>query len=207
MIYDSVEEANNRLGATVVTYEGRPVYVQEVIPHDDGVMRVKFREFPFSGDLIRKKINSPAFKRFETIPLGFMNLFAAGRRHAVFCERTPNRQRRQGLSGDTFSSSSLIGERGVGFSDAITTDAFREMVLGEYPPYDEVLSRLVPNSSIAVDREFAVLRTPEGYTNVYHKRDNIGVVIRGNLYLRPDRRFMVESIQENPNLPNRVEVM
>lgn len=207
MLYDSIEEANNRLGSTVVTYEGRPVYVQEVIPHDDGVMRVKFREFPFRGDLVRKKINSPAFKRFETIPLGFMNLFSNGRRHTTFCERTPNRQRRQGLSGDTFSSSSLIGERGVGFSDSISADAFREMVLGEYPTYDEALGRLVPNSSIAVDREFAVLRTPEGYTHVYHKRDNIGVVIRGNLYLRPDRRFMIESIQENANLPNRVEVM
>lgn len=206
MIYDSLEEAQNRLGQTIVTYEGRPVYVALVEPHPDETMRLRITEWPFSGAPVRKKINSPAFNRFQTPPLGFANYFRDGLTHTSYCERIPARQRHQGLCANVFSGSSLVGHD-LNWARFYTSDAFREMVMGEYPAWDDAVARLVPNSSIAVDREFAVMMTPEGFVHFYYKRDVIGICFRGLVYLRQDRQYMMEAIIENPNLPNRIEVM
>lgn len=209
LVYDSVDEAQRRLVGTVVTYDGQPVQINDVRSHPDGILRVSFQPWPFDGrdPDVRKKINSPLFKRFVTPPLGFCNYFSGRSANCFWTERVSARTQRQGLSSDTFNASALQSGDRVSYGALISSDAFREMVTGEFPSYADALARLVPNSSIAVDRNFALAKTPGSYVFLYHRKEEIGIVLRDSLYLRNDRQHMLESISENPVLPDRVEVM
>jgi hypothetical protein len=206
LTYDSVHEAENRLTGTVVTYDGQPVQVTGVESHEDGVMRLYIREFPFNGAPVRKKINSPSFKRFQTPPLGYCNYFNAGSPHSLWCERLSPRSRRQGLCDEKFSATDRDGRRQT-LARLQGSDAFREMIVGEYPAHDAVLDRLVPNSSIAVDRDFAFEMAPDGFTKLVWRRETIALVVRDGLFLRNDRQHLRETIADCRNLPNRVEVL
>lgn len=206
MVYDSVDEALNRIGGTIVTYEGRPVRIENVENHADGILRVQMREFPYRGDLIRKTINSPAFKRFVTPPLGYCNYFERENANVLWCERTSNRSRRQGLCGEVFNAVTHQGYR-VEFDRLSRSEAFREMITGEYPAFDDVLARLFPNSSIGVSRDFALGMGPEGFTYLYWRRDSVGLVVRGNIMLRNDKQHLIETLRDCPALPDRVEIL
>ena len=85
--------------------------------------------------------------------------------------------------------------------------SFIEMVAGEYPTFDEALERLIPASSIAVSREFALRMTSIGSVILYYKRTQVGSVFRGQLYLSPGSQYLLESIIEEPNLPSNVEIL
>jgi hypothetical protein len=209
LTYDSVEEAQRRLVGTIVTYDGQPVQVNDVRSHPDGILRVSFSAWPFDGREpdVRKMINSPLFKRFVTPPLGFCNYFSGRSANCFWTERVSARTQRQGLSSDTFNASALQSGDRANYSAIVASDGFREMVCGEYPTYADALARLVPNSSIAVDRNFALAKSAGSYVFLHHRREEVGIVLRETLYLRNDRQHMLESIVENPVLPDRVEVM
>ena len=209
LTYDSVDEAQRRLMGTIVTYDGQPVQITDVSAHPDGVMRVHFMAWPFDGrdGTVRKKINSSLFKRFVTPPLGFCNYFSPRSANCFWTERVSARTQRQGLYSDTFNCAALQSGDRANYATIVASDGFREMVTGEYPTYADALARLVPNSSIAVDRNFAVAKSAGSYVFLYHRREEVGIVLRDSLYLRNDRQHMLESIVENPVLPDRVEVM
>lgn len=208
MLYDSLEEANNRLLNTIVTYAGEPVYIAQISTvRGQPDFDILYYNFPFDGTSTgRARASDPLFKGFQSPRLGFCNYFTRTP-NAAWCERVPSRQRRQGLSSETFAGVTVGGGNRVPWEEVYPSDAFREMVRGEYPPLDTVLERLIPSSCIAVDREFAIRMTSGGYTFLYYKKDEVGVFIRDNLYLRADRQHLIEMITEHPNLPNRVEVM
>lgn len=207
LIYDSVDEANNRLANTVVTYEGRPVWIDGARNHADGVIRLNMIEHPFNSDVVRKRIDSPAFNRFRSPPLGFCNYFDSGSRHVLFCQRTSPRSRRQGLCSDNLRAEYLLTGNRERFDRIYRSEAFKEMIEGSYPEFDEVMRLLVPDSSIAVDREFALLRSKVGFTTLMYKTVEAGIIFRGNLYLSPDHQYLTEMIMENRNLPDRIEIL
>ena len=206
LTYDSVDEANNRLQGTIVTYDSKPVKVANVESHADGVMRVQIVEFPYNGGPVRKKIDSPAFRRFQTPPLGYLNYFTGGSPHVLWCERVSSRTRRQGLCDETFNAVTSTGQR-QSLNRVSSSEAFREMIAGEYPAYDTVLDRIVPNSSIAVDRDFSFEADAGGFVKLIWRREPIALMIRDGLFLRNDRQHLVETIAECRNLPNRLEVL
>lgn len=206
LTYDSVEEANNRLAGTIVTYEDRPVRISEIVSHADGILRVIFNEFPYNGAPVRRMINSPGFKRFRTPPLGYCNYFDRDQSHALWCERVSARSRRQGLCEEVFNAVSEFGGR-AGFRQLSSSEAFREMVVGEYPSFDAVMGRLVPDSTIAVDRDFAVQAGTHGFRYLMYRRDTVALIVRESILLRNDRQHLLETIAECPRLPNRVEVL
>ena len=206
LTYDSVDEATNRLYGTIVTYEGRPVKVMGVEPHADGVMRVQIVEFPYTGNPVRKMINASGFRRFQTPPLGYLNYFTGGSPHVLWCERVSSRTRRQGLCDESFNATTHGGQRQT-LNRVGGSEAFREMIAGEYPTYDTVLGRIVPNSSIAVDRDFAFEADAGGFVKLVWRREPIALMIRDGLFLRNDRQHLVETISDCRNLPNRLEVL
>lgn len=214
LMYDSADEANNRLAGTIVSYDGEPVYIRDAQNHADGCIRLSMIPHPFNGSATRKRIDSPAFNKFRPIPLGFCNFFTpGGNRHVTWCERTSPRSRRQGLCSDnvrmiTLSPGGSGGMRGIRLEGAFSgSDAFREMVTGQYPSFDLVLRTLVPDSSIAVSREFALRRGKMNLVTLHHKLEEVGVVFRGQLFLSNDHQFLMETIVEERNLPNRVEIL
>lgn len=211
MVYDSVEEANNRIVGTIVTYDGRPVQVVSAEDHEDGIIRLRIREFPFNGrerggEDTRKKINSPLFRRFVTPPLGYCNYFERDNASAIWCERVSARTRRQGLCGEVFNGVSHQGYR-VEFDALSRSEAFREMIAGEYPSFDDALGRLFPNSCIAISRDFALHMGVEGFTYLYWRRDPVALVVRGAIMLRNDKQHLIETLRDCRALPDRVEIL
>lgn len=219
--YDSQEEARFRLANTVVEYDGEAVYVSSVENHDDGVLRVKIVNMPLDaavaggGKAQRKLINSPKFRRFQTVKMGWCNHFENGMTQASFVERTPVRRSKQGLSAEAYAASlphpNRDGGRGLmrsslSFNQAIHSVAFCEMVRGEYPTYEDTIKMLVNNSSIAVSHDFLIQRSGEGLLRLWYKKDIVGTIVRGQIFLFENFGYLRETIMADKQMPNDVEV-
>lgn len=231
-IYDNLEEAQFRLAGTVVTYDSKPCYVQNVEEHRDGIIRLQIVPLPHNvgrgvrenrddidedsnlfpaGALIRKKINSPKFNRFRTMPLGYMNYFDNGRNGARvtmahYVERIPVRRSKQGLSQEGCRMKTVTEQMQVTFAGMIASQAFYEMAIGEYPSYEEAYQRLVTGSCIAVTRDFAVYRDQDGFPYLLHQNKKIGICSRDTVTLGRNFQYMREEIVETECLPRNVAV-
>ena len=206
-MYATREEARNRLGSTIVAYGGEPLKIIDVTGRDGGALSLTTFPWPFDGSRSdSKRIDDPLFASFRTPRLGFANYYERSNTHAVWCHRTPARRMNQGLVNGNFNAVS-IGVRATRFPlDTIaSSDAFREMIAGEYPDWETALGTLVPDSSIAVAREFALLMSSEGYVTIYHRRDPLGLVMRGVIYLREDRQYAREMLSECDRIPNDIQ--
>lgn len=208
-MYATLEEARNRLLSTVVVRDGQPVYVTDIAGRD-GAVELVVRSWPFNGRATSATVRAddPSFNRFVTPPLGFANYFVNGHRHSLWCTRTPVRRMQQGLIDGNFTATA-IGPQAMRFNleQLRPTDAFVEMIRGEYPSFDVALAALVPDSSIAVTRSYALLMSAEGYTTLYEGRDPLGLVMRGAIYLRSDRLYAREAVLECDALPNDVQTL
>jgi len=207
-MYTTREEARNRLGGTIVTYDGQPLKVLDVGGRDGAGVTLTCLNWPFDGNTapMSKSVADPLFKGFQTPRLGFANYFERGNAHAIWCHRIPARRMQQGLINGNFNAVSL-GMRALKLNlDVLaSSEAFREMVAGEYPSFETAISTLVPDSSIAVAREFALMMSPEGYVTIYHRRDPLGLVMGGVIFLREDRQYAREMLLEAPELPNDIQ--
>ena len=207
-MYTTREEARNRLAGTIVAYDGQPLKVLDVGGRDGAGVTLSCLLWPFDGNTapVAYNVNDPLFVGFRTPTLGFANYFERGAAHAVWCHRVPARRMQQGLVNGNFNAVSL-GVRAMkyGLDQIASSEAFREMLVGEYPSFDTAMATLVPDSSIAVAREFALLMSPEGYVTIYHRRDPLGLVMGGVIFLREDRQYAREMLVECEALPNDIQ--
>lgn len=208
MNYDTIEQAEMRLAGTIVGYDGVPVTVDTITGRAPN-FTITFRPFPYKrGSERTAPLDDPAWNRFRTLPLGFINFFRKGGGFdCSFAERTSGRQNKQGLADGNFSCSTLIGGQRWTLNTVANTEAFREMVAGEYPTFDTVVAMLSPASSIAVSREFALRMDEGGLITLFYKRTPVGLVFRSQLFLKPDYQYLLEMVIEEPNLPAMVEVL
>lgn len=127
--------------------------------------------------VIRKKMNSPHFKRFRPFPLGFVNL--DGR--CVYVERAPTRRTEQGLNGQSITQISVcLGEKRFhNRAVCLLTKELGDTILGYYPGIDETFEALnnpeISNLGVAFDRKLALLRGPIGMLFLAYKGDIVGV--------------------------------
>ena len=205
--YESVNDANMRLGNTIVLYDGKPVYVREVGAIGEGegkngdIFRVYVKELPLTaedrGNYDRKFISSKKFD-LAPFPMGFMNHNGK----AIYLSRAPKKQQRQGLSEGTLSSYTLgdtTGSRAVRFNDLLRMTEFTDCISNKYPNVREA-TRLVEAGadSVAFSRVFAIARDaslPE-LIYLYHKKDKVGFIMDGNLKLSARGRCLRESLNE-----------
>lgn len=155
-----------------------------------------------------ESLDDERFNRFQSVKLGFINYFERGSGLNVsFAERLPVRRQKQGLCDENFNCSTLGGGIRQPFAAVYTSPAFDEMCRGVYPTWDDALEALVPGSSVGVDRHFAVRRSESGGTALFNNREEVGIIFRGQLYLNAERQYLTETIIDNPNLPNSVEIL
>lgn len=226
--YENIDEAQFRLQGTVVTYDGKPCYIQNIQRHRDGILRCYIVMLPNRIDrryddefvevvddddeinpdipqAIRKKITSPKFNRFRPFPMGFVNFFRDYPK-AKYLTRIPGRRSKQGLYSETFKVDHIdtrMADRG-GFNTYVSQPEFRDCVVGEYPTFEEAMDTLRADTAIAVNREFAIERDNLGLNYLYHRLDKVGIA-RGREVLLADKfSFLREGIIECQNLPNNV---
>ena len=228
--YQNLEEVNFRLVDTVVLYDDDPAYIHRASEHRDGTIRLHISILPNQigvrrdrdeddvddedemdePNTVRKLITSPKFKMFRPFKMGFMNDFSLDP-NAKYTTRLPARRSKQGLFGESFASTSLKDDpRGVpkeNFRTVIGRVPFAEMVKGQYPELIEVLDTLHEDTSIAVDREFAIKRDRLGLDYLYFKTDKVGLVRRGEVLLGNRFGYLREAIISCNKLPNNVSTL
>jgi hypothetical protein len=205
--YESVNDANMRLGNTIVLYDGKPVYIREVGALGEGegangdIYRVYIKNLPISptdrGAYERKFISSKKFD-LAPFPMGFMNL----NEHAVYLSRAPKKQQKQGLSEGTLSAVTVgdpLGQQRIRFADLLNKKEFADCISGNYPNVREA-TRLIEAGaqSVAFSRCFAMARDtalPE-LIYLYHKKDKVGFIMDGAFKLSAKGRCLRESLQE-----------
>lgn len=210
--YKTREDAEFRLHGTIVGYNGSPVLVNRVRTRThkktgEEIIVLAVAGHPFGGTSREIRLDDPGFDKFRPVKLGFLNFFERNITSCSWAERAPVRRSKQGLAGESFRCSTLLESMRLELGTVQSSEGFLEMIEGRYPSYDEAIDRLVPNSAIAVSRQFAVSMGSNGMISLHYGRENVGVVFRGQLYLRSDQQYLLESIIEEPNLPSNVEIM
>lgn len=207
-MYGTRDEAERRLHNTIVGFDGLPVHVVDV--QGGRNIRVGFRVHPYgeSSDVVYEELDDPRFNRFETLPLGFVNYFDRSTGlNTAYAERLPVRRQKQGISNENLNTATLIGGIRLDYTRVTRSDAFVEMVTGVYPTMTDALEHMIPGSSVAVSREYAIHQSESGMLSLYWRREQVGIIFKGEIYVQPGRQYLTESIIECPNLPDRVEVL
>lgn len=212
--YPDATEAQRRLQGTVVMYNGEGYYVNEIRQRTSSSPIVARIRQLTGSDHIDVPIKDKGFNNFAAFPLGFCNCFnpSEGRptHECTYVSRIPSRAIPQGLSNRNVSVSSY-GGRGPSFERMRDTIGFAEMLRGEYPTYEEAYSKLLPSTSIAIDREHALRMSAEGFVGLYYKgmeKSNLVAIATSTRLLVPQlKRHFKRSLLNNPFLPNIVEVL
>lgn len=183
-MYGTREEAERRLHGTIIGFDGVPVTVVEITGRT--AIRVGFVRHPFTGNTEYAELDDPRFNRFETLPLGFVNYFdRTTGMNTAFAERLPVRRQKQGLSNENLNVSTLVGGLRLDYSRVTASEAFAEMTAGVYPTMDAALEAMVPGSSVAVSRDFALRQAEGGLVSLFCRREEVGLLFRGDVYVQP----------------------
>jgi hypothetical protein len=219
--FEHVDQARQRLEQTIVLYDGRGYYVNTVAENSERVPSVYVGELPWDfgsskQKFEQKRLDDPAFNKFKPFELGFVNLFDSpsgitNDYNTLFTYRRPIRSgARQGLSRESIDGRYLQGSRGGRlegldlFNQLAPCKSFADMLAGSYPTFDEALTNLIPESSIAFARNYALLTDKDGLVWVYRQLERIGLVNNKSkeFFLFSAKKFLREEIQESGLFPN-----
>lgn len=175
-MFESERDAAMRIAGTVVRYEGKSVFVEEVT----GEERCRVY-FPKEDETKTLNYNDPRFD-YSSVPLGYVN----HRGHAHYTMRQPHRRWKQGVGRDCFKVKS--GERGV-----FNSRGMHDAVEGIYPSFDEAC-RLVRDegaTSVAYHRDWAIKRG-DGYFRLMYKGTQVGKIVSSKPVFKTTHRFLKE---------------
>lgn len=218
MFWTDHTQARERVGGTVVLYDGSPVYIDSISePMDeaDGIVRAHIRTCDPDRTASRKRLDSPKFKRFRELPtLGWLNA-ADPLTGALFMYRRSVRTRSHGLSranvnvlgfpsraaglqpGGYVASLQAFGENS--FDKYMYDRGFKDMHLGQYPSLGSILSAVQECSAIAFTNRFCVVNDDLGVRWLFRDRNRVGIFGGENsLFLLKKFIYLREEIMAEP---------
>lgn len=215
--WTDVNQASDRLHGTVILYDDRPCYVEEVLAHDDKPKaRIIFCDDRKAGS-VRKELNSPKFNKFRTLPkLGFVNRVSDSR--LLLLSRAVVSTRRHGYCGDNINVKVLFNmepssdglDRIPYFSGNRDSAAFNSNVFfdlgftathkGQFPSLDAILQKLNPSTGLAFHNNFAVVRDSTGMRWLFRLDQRVGFFSDAtSLVLFPRFSYLRQEIMEEPS--------
>lgn len=212
------EIGHNRVGAGRIS--GFP-NLDGYGPESAGNLLDSFLEANPDCGLVRKYADSRHFEKFRPFPLGNVNYEGT----VIYTERTPLRNMHQGLRQEGVMSTKVdpvpaqydphaanksrgafsLGDMGRGLVGNWEVDflsfQFKEMLLGAYPSYQEVVSNLrdpdVLNKGAAFHREFSLMRGPIDMLFLCYRHSGVGYIDNDNaLILGSPHEFLKEQFTE-----------
>ncbi len=213
--WTDLEQAQQRLTNSVVLYDGQPVLIAQVEEGDDGIPRGQLYTLPDLKTTVRKKLNSPKFKRFRELPpLGWINHH--GRGQAVYAARRAVNGRVHGVSaGNTLISivnqaaiHPVLQAGAMSFNTLIGDKGFVDGHNNDFPNLKEILGRIKPSTAVAFARTFCVIADMDGVRWLYRGPDRVGIFAEPDVlslprkfsYLREEimaeKLFILNSIRE-----------
>jgi hypothetical protein len=165
-------DLSQRLDMTVCRYDGHPYYVRY---RERG--QLQLYDLKSGGKKLALTID-PNDEKFNisTVPLGYVQTSPDS---VAYLSRRPNRVYKQGIHSDALNTRFLTPEYRHSFS--MISEAFENMVLGQYPRLQdalEVLRRSEIDKEIAIDRNIALkVIASLKLIHVYYKGEVSGWII------------------------------
>lgn len=222
IFWTDLQQANERLLHSVVMYDGAPVYVNAILAggdFPDGDHRALVVTCDPKREEVRKKLNSPKFKRFRDLPkTGWFN--AVGRTQgAVYLARRAITTRTHGLNNNNVQVSMFRGRDDqnnpliwtggdYNFQHFIYDEGFANLQTGKYPSLEATLNNIVESSAIAISDKWCVMRDARGIRWLYRNLECVGLftgtdtlnLLTRHAYLREevmeDATFTINTIRE-----------
>ena len=222
IFWTDIRQAEERLADSVVMYDGMPMKVMHVIngiDFPDGGHRASLVTCGPTREDVRKKLNSPKFKRFRELPTcGWMNSVER-KAGAVYTERRALTTRTHGLNNNNVVVTSFRSRDGennpmiskgghYNFQHFIYDTGFIQQQKDEYPSLVGTLDNIQESSSIAISPTFCVMRDARGIRWLYRHLECVGLftgndtlnLLTRHSYLREeimdDKRFTINTIRD-----------
>jgi hypothetical protein len=197
MKYDNVNDAQMRLGGTVIRYNGKPVYVIDVGDKKDPETFDTYIylniTFPIDGVVDQVLIDDPLLD-FSPVPVGYVN-YNGG---SAYVHRVPIRKWKQGLHRDNLNvewdTYNGLGED----ADILVTSSLARSILNEYPAFDEAIERVRSkrDKSCAFNRKFSLVRSDIGLLWLYYKGEQVGWIEGEQTFvLGNEHRYLQEELE------------
>ncbi len=169
--YTDIRDAQQHLQHSVIMYDGRPVWVNEIFNHEQ-TFKVSISSLPRQRDPITVDLMDPLLGPREA-RLGYVN---SNLGYALYLTRIPLRQYKQGLCRSNVHIPGVNGQRIVNFENLIREPGFADSLRNIYPTYDEAANRLNENPnvrSVAFDKCFALERDELGFFRLFYKGEPV----------------------------------
>lgn len=205
-MYDSVEEAINRLCNTVVAYDSKPVFIVDV--SFDGAIKVYYKALPsyrMPNHHDGISLDDPLLN-FRKFKLGYMNC----KKNCFYVYRIPIRKYQQGLNKQNTLIENLRDADELDnfdynlntFNNVIRFAGFAKMFEGNYPSIKQTLDLLDVDrnkKSVAFSRNFALFKDKTGVLFLQHRNERVGHLNTdsGKVSLGPNYKYLRGKLQRN----------
>lgn len=202
MFWHDLQQANQRLNASVVMFGDKPVRFGSIEGRE---VRVKDLE---TGLNFVVNLEDKGFDNFRNLPrLGFVNV--PGRLY--WLTRVPTRSATHGHTRNnvlTFhleqgqmyrsdvSYEHLIGHYGKYYVDSVK---------GNFPNWREALTHVQKTQPIAIHHEFALVKGNDGGTQLWKNKRHVGNVTEKGIYLGPASLYLREELQQRLGIQEIME--
>lgn len=186
-MFDTVEEANQKLAQTVIFYEDEPVYVSEAAGRR-GAIKLNLMKIPHLSETLTVPLKDPKLN-FRNLGgrIGYINVNEQFYREAIYSWRTHVRSARQtqGLSRANMRFTMIRGfpDEGIPGRSPVWEDMYRkdygkDSLKGVYPSIEDASKSLFrdenPRFSTAIHRLYAFKRPKIGPVYFEYKGKDIG---------------------------------
>jgi len=211
-MYDTREEATQKLASSIILFNDSPVYIQEATGRGSKI-HLKYVHLR-SGNERSNDLNEPGWNyRNLGDRLGYFNsdltIHGVGTyREACYSRRVAVRQSHstQGLSHRNVRISDFRGSRklalsrsGVGFQSVYNQPWFLDMLEKKYPSFSDVKSLFSSDkytTSKAFSRQFAIYRPDDGPFSLEYRGYEIGKSDDLHRFkIHPDRNYLNETLE------------
>ena len=196
-------QASERLRNSTILYDGLPYFVLDIENNDDGIPRAILS---MGGKSVRKKLNSPKFKKFRELPpIGWFN--SSRRGVAQLIERRVISTRTHGLSTNNTvlyemsckTAEMMVSERD-NYQSICQDKGYIDAVKKTFPALPDILSQIRKQEAIAYNSMFCVVRDADGIRWLFRNQEKIGLFTGvGSLMLINSKNFYREEIQDDPS--------
>lgn len=215
-LYDTAEEANQKLQNSTVLFKGLPVHVREASGNKGKVsLAFSWLPWPKSGpdkppDEAKMSDEGWDFKTLGS-KIGYVNIKSNPwnkTEEAVFVTRMPTRSSRQGFDDRTAKvfQYHTSDPSPWTFSHLLYDSGLVDSVCGKFPSTEEAVGRLIKNpdkvKSIAIGRKLMLIFDRVNPPNLVYRGEKVGYVESDgrSFRLAPHKMFLTEELADMAGL-------
>lgn len=211
-MYDTQEEYKQKLGSTVVLFDGKPVLIHEFSGKGKDIT-ILFYKLPLSksgtGEGLHELANDPRwdFKKLGE-KLGYINLVnsTTKERDIIFSSRIPTRHSVQGLSSRTVGLKSFPENKfNIEWATLLTQESLTDTLMNKFPSRQKAFDIITGDTfniicNVAIGRKYALSYNRVHPPGLVYRGENIAYTEDGKLFkLAKHKLFMKEELVDIEN--------